>query len=290
MKHFSLIRNCILILSFVCVVNCANILAYFFFPSKSHQYVFQPIWKELALKGHNVTVITPEPLNEQIPNLREINVAESYKVFRKYDFSNVRSDNTPPYVMIDFYQDMFNDAFKIQMNNSEVKELMKLPKKSFDLIIVESHLKMAYGLKHKFDAPIIGISSFGLPVYSQHLHGNPIHPILYPDFLSGIHECSDLRDKIQSLHFTLSVWLLVKYKIGPETDALARSYFGKDMPYIDDLEKGSLVFVNANPIFSDKRPKTPDVMEFSSVLPNREPLSQVSFYSVCSPNIIRIQN
>ncbi|XP_044746161.1 UDP-glycosyltransferase UGT5-like isoform X1 [Coccinella septempunctata] len=273
MNYFLLSVKCVLLLSFVCVVSGANILAYFFMPSKSHQFVFQPIWKELALRGHNVTVITTDPLNETIPNLREIDVSESYSAYLTHDLSNLRRETTAPYVMIDFIQDLINDIFKIQMNNEEVKEILRLPKKSFDLIILESHNKMAFGLKHKFDAPAVAISSFGLPVFTHYLHGNPIHPVLYPDFMSEVHECKTLSDKVESTYFTLTVWLLVKYKIGPEADLLARTYFGKDMPYLDELEKDCLLFENTNPLFSDKRPKTPDVMEFSAVLPVRDPLT-----------------
>lgn len=49
-------------------------------PSISHQVIFQPIWKELSLRGHKVTVITPNPLKDPtLTNLTEIDISYMYE-------------------------------------------------------------------------------------------------------------------------------------------------------------------------------------------------------------------
>lgn len=51
-------------LSRINYVESARILCAFQMAAVSHHQVFQPIWKELSLRGHQVVVVTPYPLKE----------------------------------------------------------------------------------------------------------------------------------------------------------------------------------------------------------------------------------
>jgi glucuronosyltransferase len=62
--HHSLL--CLLLLYAVCCTKGARILGIFPTPSISHQLPFQAIMKALAARGHNVTVISPEPLKVSV--------------------------------------------------------------------------------------------------------------------------------------------------------------------------------------------------------------------------------
>lgn len=53
-------------------VQSANILATMSFGSKSHSIFFNPLFHELAKRGHEVTLITPFPTGVKIPNFKEI--------------------------------------------------------------------------------------------------------------------------------------------------------------------------------------------------------------------------
>jgi glucuronosyltransferase len=52
----------IFLLAAVCCVRGARILGIFPTPSISHQLPFQTIMKALAARGHEITVISPDPL------------------------------------------------------------------------------------------------------------------------------------------------------------------------------------------------------------------------------------
>jgi len=52
----------LLLLYAVCSTQAANILGIFPTPSISHQLPFQAIMKALAARGHQITVISPNPL------------------------------------------------------------------------------------------------------------------------------------------------------------------------------------------------------------------------------------
>lgn len=58
------------------VLHASNILAFMPAPIKSHFSGFQPMFEELALRGHNVTVVSCYPLakGRHIPNYTDIDV------------------------------------------------------------------------------------------------------------------------------------------------------------------------------------------------------------------------
>jgi hypothetical protein len=58
--HHSLVY--LLVLHAMCSTEAARILGIFPTPSISHQLPFQAIMKALAARGHQITVISPNPL------------------------------------------------------------------------------------------------------------------------------------------------------------------------------------------------------------------------------------
>nr|CAI5828525.1 unnamed protein product [Callosobruchus analis] len=72
----------------------ASILAVSPTASYSHQLAYQPLWRELSLRGHQVTVITTDPQkNDSLTNLTEIDTSYSYDIYKKYDIVSVVSDD-----------------------------------------------------------------------------------------------------------------------------------------------------------------------------------------------------
>ncbi|KAL3288276.1 hypothetical protein HHI36_002724 [Cryptolaemus montrouzieri] len=216
----------------------AKILAYFSAPSISHQYVYQPIWKELSIRGHNVTVITPNPLKDpELENLTEIDVSVAYKLFERLDISNLRRETTKISDIIWIYHEASKYVNHVAISHDDVGKIMNKPEHYFDLIIFEANNLIGYGLQHKFKAPSITISSLGLTFYTHYIFGNPVHPILYPDGLSVAHGKLSLWQKFDSLYVTLETWWTFKFYVVPDAYRVAQLYFGSDMPYIEDLMK-----------------------------------------------------
>ncbi|KAL3288277.1 hypothetical protein HHI36_002725 [Cryptolaemus montrouzieri] len=264
-------------------VNCAKILAWFFIPSISHQIVFQPIWKELSLRGHDVTVVTPDPLKDQtLTNLTEIDVKFTYEVWKEIDISNARREVMTVSAMEYFFQKMHERMIEMAMQSGEVQEILRKPQNTFDLILIEGLSPVMYGLQYKFKAPLISISSLDNYNYLKYLLGNPINPALYSDFNTGLRGKLTLWEKIDNLQLILAHFFLNKFLIYPEADRKARSYFGNDMPYIEDvIQNTSLVFTNVNPVFSDSRPLVPNIMEFSNLYTReRDSISKVRFLAL----------
>ncbi|KAJ8959707.1 hypothetical protein NQ318_021899 [Aromia moschata] len=62
----------------ITVRSCANILVFSSAPAYSQQMAFLELWIDLSLRGHNVTLVTPNPVNNpKLTNLTEIDVKYS---------------------------------------------------------------------------------------------------------------------------------------------------------------------------------------------------------------------
>lgn len=59
-------------LLFTTAAYASNILVVMPLPTFSHMNAFLPIMKELANRGHNVTMVSPYPQKKPIPNFRDI--------------------------------------------------------------------------------------------------------------------------------------------------------------------------------------------------------------------------
>lgn len=118
-------------------IESANILGFFSIPSISHQIVYQPIWKELSLRGHKVTVVTPNPLNDPtLTNLTEIDVSYSYEFFKNLT-TKAFSGSLDHWSMERVYHSMVIGTNDAQFNHPQVKELLEDDSKTFDVVLAE---------------------------------------------------------------------------------------------------------------------------------------------------------
>jgi glucuronosyltransferase len=63
-----------LLVALLTTTQCAHILGIFPIPAKSHNIVLAALTRELARRGHHVTVVSPFPEKKPIPNLTDIEV------------------------------------------------------------------------------------------------------------------------------------------------------------------------------------------------------------------------
>lgn len=75
MKHISILG--VLLLFFVRIIRTSNILVFTPSPWKSHIISFQPLFVELANRGHNITIVTKFTVKNPPPNYQQ--VVPSYK-------------------------------------------------------------------------------------------------------------------------------------------------------------------------------------------------------------------
>lgn len=135
--------------------NSARILGFFTHPSISHQQTFRAIWKALALKGHEVTVVSPNILNDtNIRNLKEIDISYLYGLTKNADFSLLMKSSSQIQKVL-FYNDFMKAPAVGVLENEEVRKLIASDE-DFDVVLVQAIHPILFSIASKFSAPTVG--------------------------------------------------------------------------------------------------------------------------------------
>lgn len=243
-------------------INTGRILCIFPTPSLSHQIVFRHITLELVSRGHEVVVLTPDPIFKGKPplNYTEIDVHDiSYKNWEVL----LRSDKGKKEDIISNLRLLFEcsaSTLDLQMQKLEMQEILRKGESYFDLLLLESFNRPLMGIVNIFNAPVIQISSFGIAPAQYSGYGAPMHPLLYPTLE---------RQRLYNLSIWEKAMELIKYVIidyvisnVDEYDYyVMRKHFGKNISSFHELgRKFEVIFVNEHPIWADNRPVPPNIV------------------------------
>ncbi|KAI4468009.1 UDP-glucosyltransferase [Holotrichia oblita] len=248
-------------------VQCANILFVGMYPSLNHQSYFQPIWKELSLKGHQVVALTPNPIGDPgLINLTEIDLSEAYHIAGLKSFPTIISKDLSS-------KDGLNRVFELmekivikELMNPEVRILIADKRRIFDVVIVEVHYPALFAFSTKFKCPLITISSFGTLLNGHDAMGNPTHPALYPDLFYHKKHNLSFWERLEVTYYGFWFRYFYKYDVLSKADAIAKKFFGIDTPYIGDIEKNiSILLLNVNPVFYTPRPNVPGIVHLGHI-------------------------
>ncbi|KAL0275735.1 UNVERIFIED_CONTAM: hypothetical protein PYX00_003506 [Menopon gallinae] len=230
----------------VLLVGCASaakILGFFVVPSISHQSVYRSLMLELSRRGHEVTIVTPNPFGVTSANYTEIDIGFTYELWReRYKFF---APGIPEMQMFDF-QEFFVDILDLEFSHEPVQRLLRHGR--FDLVFVEFIIFPATSaLSYHFRAPFVGIASLDVTPAGHTVVGNPFNPSYYPDFMLPFSSEKDFYARIRST-LSYAFWIIsYKWYLLPKHSAVAKKHFGPDVPDLQELEKNiSLVMANTD--------------------------------------------
>ncbi|KAB0792031.1 hypothetical protein PPYR_13992 [Photinus pyralis] len=258
-------KLCVLLLAFCSISHCARILVIIPTPSHSHHVATQPIWKELSLRGHQVTSLTTVPINDpKLTNLTEIDISFSNSVFHKKFKEIVYSNGFLTY--INTYIALAKSC-DVQLEHPSIQALIKSKNESFDLVITESTRPAYFAFAQKFNCPSIGITTIDAPPVIYSALGNPTHPLLYPDgWVSYVNDLSLFQRIFSVVHYVF-IMICDKMVLMPMYQEIANRHFGSEYPPLEQLIANmSLLLVTSEPVFRTIRPRTPNVIPIGGSL------------------------
>lgn len=160
---------------------CAyNILVIFTLPLRSHYMAVKPLFEQLAIKGHNVTVINNFPEEQLISNIRYINLKNQQSKSSSIPALSVYEKDSTFLYLYNFARHIFATSNIVEqdcehiLQNEDVKSHIESGVK-YDVIFVEQFMSdcgLVYATAH-FDAPIIGIMSHVLLPWTYSRLGLP---------------------------------------------------------------------------------------------------------------------
>ncbi|XP_012266628.2 UDP-glucosyltransferase 2-like [Athalia rosae] len=266
-KVFQAIALCVVLNYFMDCGSAARILAIFPTPSISHQVVFRGLTLALNKRGHELVVITTDPVKDPtLKNYREIDLNYLYDSFGEIDFVGMRRSMNWPDMLVQL-EAILHHQTRQALENPEVKKLHAPENdEKFDVVLMELLFWQALTpLVTRFNAPLIGMVSMAPSTQVHYRIGNPIlsnHPSVW-ELDKDIHESPTLWRRLKNF---VNLW---KYLYYFETDfvtkqqKMAEEFFGEDIPDVRDIEKNvSLILVDQQTPISPVRANLPKIVQF----------------------------
>ncbi|CAK1547651.1 unnamed protein product [Leptosia nina] len=260
-----------------CVITesyTARILAVFPSPSVSHQVVFRPLTLELAKRGHELTIITPDPIfnSKSTENYREIDVHNiSYSIWQSQFVYNVgfgMKENMYP--QMETLLTMITEVISVQLEQPEVQQLIKNQEK-YDLLLLEAWPRQALVYTYLFKAPAILISSLAVMFGKDEDNvGAPKHPFLYPMMLQQKIYNLTFWEKIEELSKRIWFYGVLDALEAYELEVF-RKQLGADLPSYEELSNNiDMLFLNSHPMWMNNQPLPPNVITMWGIHKNPE--------------------
>lgn len=241
------------------ISNCiaANILGVILHTSYSHQVAFRPLWKQLSLRGHKVTVLTSDPINDPtLTNLTEIDLSVAYEMWRSTDIIDYSEKNNVQNVLFKLME-VGEKVIEAEMTVPAVQKLLN-SNASFDLVIAEPFYPIAMMFSYKFNCPLVVAFSTDAPNSLHEMAGNFAHPLIHPTSTLPFDSPLDLFERIASVFGYFAEAIIGKIYAEHNTK-LARKYLGEAIPAVPQIstEKASLFIFYLNSAFGILRPMLP---------------------------------
>lgn len=280
-------------LIFICVISSAfsaRILGFFPIPSISHQVVFRAYTQELAKRGHELVIITPNPaLPKERPkdNITEIDVGFSYEYITDYVSKidiykrGVIADvDTVAYSLYKGFVHLIREDLEFP----EVKKIVEDKDQHFDLIVTEGILSLPLILSYFHKAPVIQITSFhALPENWATVGALTGHPVFYPNFNRNKFGKLSFMERVRELFYEFKLRYEF-WRVKNEEDRIIKELYGLQAPSIDELKDNvDMLFVNTNAMFANNRPVPPSVVYLGAL--HLLPLKEIPQVRTVSKNL-----
>ncbi|KAG5880554.1 hypothetical protein JTB14_021226 [Gonioctena quinquepunctata] len=263
----------LVILSFVLTSNCKKILGINSHPGKSHYIFGERILKELAKRGHEVTMVSAYTLKQSVPNFTDIYLDGFLEGLDDHDDIYVEMEKSP-YINMSLLRDMITYVTDRLFAHPKVQGLIKSGK-HFDLIVLDCLMKEAelyFG--HVFEAPVILTASFGTQHIINHLMNNPEPSAYVPSCGLALTDEMSFWERVQNVVYSWYVYINIHFH-SMQQEKILKKYFN-DAPGIDELKNNiALVLSNAHPSFQSPRPLSPNIIEIGGIhIENPDPLPE----------------
>lgn len=262
---------------FVYFCDCANILAILPCPSYSHQIAYTHLWKELSLRGHKVTLVTTDPLNDPtLTNLTEIDMRWTYKFLVNISQA-AEHDVMSMWTFHARILDIMKALSEAQLSYPPVQDLIRNPK-SFDVVFVEFLVPEWLAFAEIYRCPKILFASMEVTSSFYHLVGNPAHPVLHPEFVSPYHGQLTFKERVMSTLLSWYYKYFFTYTVFPERQKILNKYFDTNSTVTELISDLDMVFLSTSPLVHGPRALGPNTISIFGYREDvsLEPLRQVS--------------
>ncbi|KAK9870915.1 hypothetical protein WA026_009877 [Henosepilachna vigintioctopunctata] len=254
-----------------CVVYLSQsykILGVFPHVGLSHFIVMRPLMKELANRGHEVTVLSHFPLQQKIPRYKDISLSgtipilvEELNLEHYYDSSRLLRYRTV--FELDEFAEMVCQGI---YGSGRLNEVLQSSDK-YDLIIVEMfNSDCLLPINSKINAPIVGISSCFLLPWLYERFGIPHNPSYIPHVSMNYPKNMNFFERLENTVVSWISRLYYSHWRNEKDNRIARRYFKENIPHVSEFaNNASLILVNTHFSINNAFPYPPNVIEVGGI-------------------------
>lgn len=269
----------VLVVSIISVSESANILAICPTPAISHQTVFHTLMKDLANRGHQLTILTTDVIKIDNSNVTQIDLHDSYDMFKEINYVALKKSKKDEVEFLEMLMPILIKIMDQQLSHLEVKKIIEMKNDfKFDILIVELFIYVPMlAFAEIFDCPIIGITSLDTWSFEHENLGNVANPVIHPDrFFPYAHGQLTFLERWKSLKFYIRLRWLMKFHYEKSFNKQIQRHFPtiKKINIEQLRERIQLLIVNTHPVLGFIRPTLPNTIQvgFMHVKPP-EPLA-----------------
>lgn len=222
--------------------------------------------KELNNRGHNMTVVTTDPIGDpNLKNYEEIDISYYYPRWRKrFDMASDAAAILrviPEFFFWDFTEST-NEMCELYLSDPNIQKIIKNGP-AYDLVIVEFGVQpciYAFGSMSK-TGTYMGIFSFSLGAIVQSNIGNTASAAYLPDPFMPCLDHMTLPQRLRNFIFQSFTWLYYLY-VHRDHWNIAKKHFGPDVPSMIEFERNvSAVMTNNHFTTTFPRPAVPNYVD-----------------------------
>lgn len=280
--------NRLFFLSFlITMCECYKILCLLPYPGKSHHMVFEPLFDELAERGHNVTTVSFFPASNPHSNRRDVTLVGiadlSIEVIDLSTIDNAFLGETLSHLSMTTELAKLNlDLCKKLIYSEVFKEFIEA-KGDYDVIIVEHFSSdCMMGLVYNYGLPSVGLSSCAFLPWTPSRLGAPDNPSYVPGMTLPFTDDMTFLERVQNtfIHLFYKWWFEIFIRW--EEQKLLEKRFGHTLPLLSEVaENASVLLMNTHHTLNGVRVMPPSFVEVGGIhLHNRtvQPLTEVSHF------------
>ncbi|XP_046661745.1 UDP-glucosyltransferase 2-like isoform X2 [Homalodisca vitripennis] len=256
----------VILLPLFTVCDGARILALVPFPSKSHWIVIEPLFQELAARGHQVTVFSSFPQKKPLPNYTDVDCSGSVPPgVSGFSIERIRQTMPSPWETIHFIREYNEESCKI-LGEPKLQNVLK-SKERYDLLITELFASDCFTyVAYKLKIPLISYTTSTAMPWGADRVGYPDNPSYITNLFVGFSPEMTLWQRIYNtavLVYT-KFWHLCVY--AKWTQNSVEKIFSEALPPLHEVVGNtSLVFVNSYHALAQSRPFPPGVIEIGGI-------------------------
>ncbi|XP_062563657.1 UDP-glucosyltransferase 2-like [Armigeres subalbatus] len=249
-----------LLVATLSVTSGYRILSINMSPSRSHIIVQEALAKELARRGHHVTMVSPHPSKYPLESYRHIAVPVAD--WQKDGMKGIMTDQSA-WEMVKAFPKMNRmalEAANISIHYPEVQRIIKEEK--FDLLMVGLMGDFLLGISNWIGAPTVVVNPNAAMHMTNEMVGNPSPLATVPNPIRGMPSPMNFINRLNNLLITFLEHVFALY-FKHTSEQFYDSIFprGQFPSYKEVRQNVSLVLVNQHFTKSSPRPYVPAIVE-----------------------------